>query len=161
MTLTPIVVFLPYKKSSLSVFVVFLYLGVCISIQPIKIPLSLSTDGRLEFCCGKWAHSVCNQLRGANFLSFLIPVCTMLKSSRSLKQFGLGWGCRYFKTVWLSSCTYHVAALLTLKANWFDTLSVKQWGIMINNDLYCYCFLWPMRRHLTFANTSGTVSSKG
>ena len=27
------------------------------------------------------------------------------------------------------------AALLTLKANWFDTLTVKQWEIMINNDL--------------------------
>ena len=96
---TPIVVFLRYKKSSLSVFVVFLYLGVCISIQPIKIPLFLSTDGRMAFCCGKWAHSVCNQLRGANLLSFLIPVSTILKSSRGLKQFELGWGCRYFKTV--------------------------------------------------------------
>ena len=73
---TPIVVFLHYKKSSLSVFVGFLYLGVCISIQPIKIPLFLSTDGRLEFCCGKWAHSVCNQLRGANFL-FIISDTSM------------------------------------------------------------------------------------
>ena len=25
--------------------------------------------------------------------------------------------------------------LLTLKANWFDTLTVKQWEIMINNVL--------------------------
>ena len=72
---TPIVVFLHYKKSSLSVFVGFLYLGVCISIQPIKIPLFLSTDGRLEFCCGKWAHSVC-KLRGANFL-FIISDTSM------------------------------------------------------------------------------------
>ena len=29
-----------------------------------------------------------------------------------------------------------VAALLTLKANWFDTLTVKQWEIMINNDVF-------------------------
>ena len=29
----------------------------------------------------------------------------------------------------------HVAALLTLKANWFDTRTVKQWEIMINNDV--------------------------
>ena len=29
----------------------------------------------------------------------------------------------------------HVAALLTVKANWFDTLTVKQWEIMINNDV--------------------------
>ena len=29
----------------------------------------------------------------------------------------------------------HVAALLTLKANWLDTLTVKQWGIMMNNDV--------------------------
>ena len=65
---TSIVVFLRRKKSSLSVYVIFLYLGVCISIQPIKIPLFLSTDGHMAFCCGKWAHSVCNQLRGANFL---------------------------------------------------------------------------------------------
>ena len=86
---TPIVVFLRYKKSSLSVFVGFLYLGVCISIQPIKIPLFLSTDGRMAFCCGKWAHSVCNQLRGANFLSFLIPVCTILKSSHGLTWMGV------------------------------------------------------------------------
>ena len=27
------------------------------------------------------------------------------------------------------------AALLTLKANWFDTLTVKQWEIMINKDV--------------------------
>ena len=27
------------------------------------------------------------------------------------------------------------AALLTLKANWFDTLTVKQREIMINNDV--------------------------
>ena len=27
------------------------------------------------------------------------------------------------------------AALLTLKANWFDTLTVKKWEIMINNDV--------------------------
>ena len=26
----------------------------------------------------------------------------------------------------------HVASLLTLKANWFDTLTVKQWEIIIN-----------------------------
>ena len=26
-------------------------------------------------------------------------------------------------------------ALLILKANWFDTLTVKQWEIMINNDV--------------------------
>ena len=32
----------------------------------------------------------------------------------------------------------HVAALRTLKANWFDTLTVKQWGIMINNDLLLF-----------------------
>ena len=96
---TPIVVFLRCKKSSLSVFVIFLYLGVCISIQPIKIPLFLSTDGRMAFCCGKWAHLVCNKLRGANFLSFLIPLCTILKSNHGLKKFGLRWGCGYFKTV--------------------------------------------------------------
>ena len=30
----------------------------------------------------------------------------------------------------------HVADLLTLKANWFDTLTVKQWEVMINNDVY-------------------------
>ena len=29
----------------------------------------------------------------------------------------------------------HVAALLTLKANWFDTLTVRKWEIMINNVL--------------------------
>ena len=28
-----------------------------------------------------------------------------------------------------------VAALLTLQANWFDTLTAKQWEIMINNDV--------------------------
>ena len=32
----------------------------------------------------------------------------------------------------------HVAALLTLKANWFDTLTVKQWEIMINNDVLLF-----------------------
>ena len=32
----------------------------------------------------------------------------------------------------------HVAALLTLKANWFDTLTVKQWEIMMNNDVLLF-----------------------
>ena len=32
----------------------------------------------------------------------------------------------------------HVAALLTLKANWLDTLTFKQWGIMINNDVLLF-----------------------
>ena len=30
----------------------------------------------------------------------------------------------------------HVAGLLTLKANWFDALTSKQWEIMINNDVF-------------------------
>ena len=39
------------------------------------------------------------------------------------------------------SCRCHVAALLTLKANiWLDTLTVKQWEIMINSDLLL--FFW-------------------
>ena len=32
----------------------------------------------------------------------------------------------------------HVADLLTLKANWFDTLTVKQWEVMINNDVLLF-----------------------
>ena len=32
----------------------------------------------------------------------------------------------------------HVAALLTLKANWFDTLTVKRCEIMINNDVLLF-----------------------
>ena len=32
----------------------------------------------------------------------------------------------------------HVAALLTLKANLFDTLTVKQWEIMMNNDVLLF-----------------------
>ena len=32
----------------------------------------------------------------------------------------------------------HVAALLTLKAHWFDTQTVKQWEIMINNDVLLF-----------------------
>ena len=27
-------------------------------------------------------------------------------------------------------------AILTLKANWFDTVTLKQWEIMINNDVF-------------------------
>ena len=48
----------------------------------------------------------------------------------------------------LSSCTqkslrtlnrprFLLAAFLTLKANWFDTLTVKQW-VMINNDVLLF-----------------------
>ena len=33
----------------------------------------------------------------------------------------------------LVSCRGHVVALLTLKANWFGTITVKQWEIMIQN----------------------------
>ena len=33
---------------------------------------------------------------------------------------------------------WDVAAVLTLKANWFDTLTVKQWEIMINNDVLLF-----------------------
>ena len=32
----------------------------------------------------------------------------------------------------------HVAALLTVKANWLDTLTVKQWKVMINNDVFFF-----------------------
>ena len=32
----------------------------------------------------------------------------------------------------------HVAALLTLKANFLDTLTVKQWEIMMNNDVLLF-----------------------
>ena len=32
----------------------------------------------------------------------------------------------------------HVADLLTLKVNWFDTLTVKQWEVMINNDVLLF-----------------------
>ena len=32
----------------------------------------------------------------------------------------------------------HLAALLTLKANWLDTLTVKQWKVMINNDVFIF-----------------------
>ena len=32
----------------------------------------------------------------------------------------------------------HLAALLTLKANGFDTLTVKQWEVMINNDVLLF-----------------------
>ena len=32
----------------------------------------------------------------------------------------------------------HVADLLTLKANWSDTLTVKQWEMMINNDVLMF-----------------------
>ena len=46
------------------------------------------------------------------------------------------------------SCRCHVAALLTLKANiWLDTLTVKQWKIMVNNDVLLF-FLRPMRKQL-------------
>ena len=31
-----------------------------------------------------------------------------------------------------------VAALLTVKANWLDTLTVKQWKVMINNDVFIF-----------------------
>ena len=31
-----------------------------------------------------------------------------------------------------------VAALLTLNANWLDTLTVKQWEIMINYDVLLF-----------------------
>ena len=31
-----------------------------------------------------------------------------------------------------------IAALLTLKANWFDSLTVKQWEITINSDVLLF-----------------------
>ena len=43
---------------------------------------------------------------------------------------------KYHSCLWCDgSC---VAALLTLKANWFDTLTVKQWEIMINSDVILF-----------------------
>ena len=48
----------------------------------------------------------------------------------------------------------HAAAFLTLKAEWFDTLTVKQWEIMINNDLLLFSAtgIYPMcRRPLPFS----------
>ena len=47
----------------------------------------------------------------------------------------------FFETeFWTPDCRLfcHVAALLTLKANWFDTLTVKQWEIMINHDVLLF-----------------------
>ena len=44
----------------------------------------------------------------------------------------------FFETeFWTPDCQLfcHVAALLTLKANWFDTLTVKQLEIIINHDV--------------------------
>ena len=44
----------------------------------------------------------------------------------------------FFETeFWTPDCRLfcHVAALLTLKANWFDTLTVKQLEIIINHDV--------------------------
>ena len=38
----------------------------------------------------------------------------------------------------LSEFSSHVEVLLTLKANWFDTLTVKQCEIMINNDVLSF-----------------------
>ena len=38
------------------------------------------------------------------------------------------------------------AGLLTLIANRFDTLTVKQWE---TDKQWCYCFLRPLRKHLT------------
>ena len=32
----------------------------------------------------------------------------------------------------------HVAALLSLNANWFGTLTMKRWEIMINNDVLLF-----------------------
>ena len=40
---------------------------------------------------------------------------------------------------------------LGLKVNWFDTLTVKQWEIMINNDVLL--FLRRMWKHLTSSST--------
>ena len=42
----------------------------------------------------------------------------------------------------------HVAALPTLKANWFDTPTVKQWEIMLNNDELLFSAT-VTRKHLT------------
>ena len=58
----------------------------------------------------------------------------------------------------------HVAPLLTLTANLFDTLTVKQWEIMINSDVLL--FSAPMRKHLTSSiyitseRSSGFIQAK-
>ena len=37
----------------------------------------------------------------------------------------------------------HIAALLTLKTNWLDTLTMKHWKVMINNDVFFFsCNQW-------------------
>ena len=44
---------------------------------------------------------------------------------------------------WSIEVKGHVAALLTLKANLFDSLTVKQWKVMINNDVVLFfCDQW-------------------
>ena len=60
------------------------------------------------------------------------------------------------------SLLHEVAAFLTLKANWFNALTAKQWEIAHSflRLLLCYCFLWPMRKHLTGSSyITGTPSS--
>ena len=44
-------------------------------------------------------------------------------------------------------CSNMRSFFLGLKVNWFDTLTVKQWEIMINNHVLL--FLRLMRKHLT------------
>ena len=46
---------------------------------------------------------------------------------------------KYIHTYFIYLFIYsQVAALLTLRANWFDTLTVKQWEIMINNHVLLF-----------------------
>ena len=47
---------------------------------------------------------------------------------------------------------------LGLKVNWFDTLTVKQWEIMINNDVLL--FLRPMWKHLTSSSIIAFIALK-
>ena len=44
---------------------------------------------------------------------------------------------------WSIEVKGHVAALLTLKANWLDPLMVQQWKVMMNNDVVLFfCDQW-------------------
>ena len=72
----------------------------------------------------------------ASGLSQLVKIATsMTEESKSLIDVALTTN---ESIVHACDVMGHVAALLTLKASWFDTLTVKQWEIIINNDVLVF-----------------------
>ena len=91
----------------------------------------------------KWAFlTFVTQKREGNWSRNVFRNCLWDRYQRRAGQLLVDWPffspCPQKTLRTLNRPRFLLAALLTLRANWFDTLTVKQWKIMRNNDVLLF-----------------------